>query len=74
LSVFAPFVLFPTYLPLWFYRPRAPQNRPQGNESAHFENHRSKIPYDKKAEEDNKNMFTNKHIQYLQALALQQTA
>jgi len=28
----------------------------------------------KKAEEDNKNMFTNKHIQQLQALAMQQAA
>jgi len=30
------------------------------------------MSYDKKAEEDNTNMFTNKHIQQLQALALQQ--
>ena len=60
---FSPFVLFPPYLSLWFYRPLAPQNRPQEGDFAHFENHWSKISYDKKAEEDNKNMFTNKHIQ-----------
>jgi len=30
------------------------------------------VSCDKKSEEDNKNMFTNKHIQQLQALALQQ--
>jgi len=43
LSVFAPLLLFPTYLPFWFYPPLAPQNRPQGGDSTHFENHRSKI-------------------------------
>jgi len=63
---------FPSYLPLWFYCSLAPQNRHQGGDFAHFESHWSKISYDKKAEEDNKNMFTNKHIQQLQALALQQ--
>jgi len=59
-------VLFPPYLPL------APQNRLQGDDSAHFENHSSKISYSKKAEEDNINVFTNRLIQQLQALALQQ--
>ena len=62
---FALFVFFPPYLP------NAPQNRPQGGDSTRFENHWSKISYDKKAEEDNKNMFTNKHIQQLQAPTLQ---
>jgi len=33
-----------------------------------------KFLMNKKAEEDNKNMFTNKHIQQLQALAMQQAA
>jgi len=47
---------------------------PPRDDSAHFENHLSKISYDKKAEEDNKNMFTNKHIQQLQSLAMQQAA
>jgi len=69
---FLPFVLFTPYLPLWFYGPLFPQNRPQGGDSVHFENHWSKICYDKKAEENDKNMFTNRHIQQLQALALQQ--
>ena len=48
----------------------AGHNRPQGGDSAHFENHWSKISYDKKAEEDNKYMFTNTRIQQLQALAM----
>jgi len=61
-------------IPLWFYRPLAAQNHPHGGDSAHFENHTSKISYDKKAKEDNKNIFTNKHIQQLQALAMQQAA
>jgi len=74
LSVFAPFVLFSTYLPLWFYRPLALKNCPQGGDTAQFENHCSKISFNKKTEKDNKNVFTNQHIEQLQALAMQQAA
>jgi len=60
---FFPLCVVAYLFPLWFYRPLAPQNRPQGCDSAHFENHWSKISYDRRAGEDNNNMFTNKHIQ-----------
>jgi len=66
-----PLCCFLPYLLLWFYHPLAPQNCSLGGDSVHFENHISKISYDKKAGDDSKNMLTNKHIQ-LQALALQQ--
>ena len=70
---FAPFVLFPAYLSLWFNATLPLKLAPRGD-SAHFKNQWSKISYDKKAEEDNKNMFTNKHMQQLQALTMQQAA
>ena len=69
---FCPLCVVSPCLPLWFYRPLAPQNCPQRFDSAHVHNHWSKISYDKQTEEDDKNMFTNKHMQQLQALALQQ--
>ena len=35
-------VFSPPYRPLWFFRPLAHQNRPQGGDSAHFEKHCSR--------------------------------
>jgi len=66
-------VLFPPYLPFWFYPLLDPQNRPQGVIPPTLRTTDLKF-LDKKAEEDNINLFTNKHIQQLglQALALQQ--
>ena len=43
LSIFSPFVLFCTAIAPLFFLPLAPQNRPQGFDSAHFENHWSKL-------------------------------
>ena len=37
-----PWCFSPPYRPLWFFRPLAHQNRPQGGDSTHFEKHCSR--------------------------------
>jgi len=39
-------VVLPSYCPLCFFRPLVPQNRPQGGDSPHVENHWSNSLHD----------------------------
>jgi len=74
LSIFAPFALFPTYSPYGFIAALLLKIAPTGVIPPTLRTINLKFLMNKKAEEDNKNMFTNKHIQQLQALAMQQAA